>query len=194
MATVTKARKRLKVTQDGTTKTYAALSHIAWHLLETAKNNEEGSLLNLQAAAVFYAFTFEAYLNHVGAKEIPFWEEIERISYNKKLNVIKKHLGMKIDHGSPPFQSIRELFDLRNTLAHGRTLTINQSFETDEEPDQYFLWRIHDWEKLTAEKVSRYAADLKTAVGTINKARRQPDDEFELWNKGVRGGRIELIK
>ena len=84
---------RYETTYEVESKTYAAIFHTAWHLLDMAENHETGRLLNLQAATVFFAFTFEAYLNHVGAEELGFWDEIERISYQKKLNVLSKHLG-----------------------------------------------------------------------------------------------------
>jgi len=55
-------------------------------------------MLYLQAAAVFYAFAFEAYLNHVGSEVIEIWEEIERIPHGKKLRIIAKHLKLQLDH------------------------------------------------------------------------------------------------
>ena len=175
------------VSHDGRTKTYVAIRHTANYLLSLAKASREGSLLNLQAASVFYAFAFEAYLNHVGAEELPFWAEIDRISYFKKLNVISKHLGLEADQGKPPFQIIRELFELRNMLAHGRTLDIDVTYETDCEPDDMDSWLIHDWEKLTAEKVDLFATDVTAAIEIINNARHTPDKGFELWNEWGRG-------
>ena len=100
----------------GISKTYVDLGNVAQYLFSVAKNERNGSLLNLQAAAVFYAFTFEAYLNHVGCEEILFWSEIERISYKNKLTVIAKHLNIELDPSRRPFQTIKALFDLRNDL------------------------------------------------------------------------------
>jgi hypothetical protein len=182
---------KYRVTHDGTTKTYATLFHTASFLLHRAKEEPEGSVLNLQGASVFYAFAFEAYLNHVGAEEITFWDEIDRMSYAKKLRIIEKHLNLTVDHGAHPFQVIQELFDLRNTLAHARTIAIDDSYETDTPPDHVSTWRIHDWEKLTPVKVSLYSTCVDAAIKTINQARPRPDDEFELWNQGIRGLTVE---
>ena len=91
--------------------------HTAWHLLDVAKKHKEGSLLNLQAASVFYAFAFEAYLNHVGAEEIPFWEEIDRIPYFRKLRVIEKQLKLTLDKDNPPFR-VRKHFKLLAHIGH----------------------------------------------------------------------------
>jgi hypothetical protein len=185
---------KYKVTHNGITKTYATLLHTAWHLLETARTVREGSLLKLQAAAVFYAFSFEAYLNHVGSKEITFWEDIDRVSYSRKLRIIAKQLNLMIDHGKPPFQIIRELFDLRNVLAHGRTIPIDNSYETDTPPDQASSWNLHDWEKLNLDKVDTYAESVKKAVEVINGARSRPDHEYDLWNQGIRGRLVQTVK
>ena len=181
---------KYEVTFDGVTKTYVALRHTAWHLLDVAKKHKEGSLLNFRAAAVFYAFAFEAYLNHVGAEEIPFWDDIDRISYLKKLIVIEKHLKLTPDHGTPPFQVIQELFKLRNALAHGRTRNIDLSYETDIPPEQDSSWRIHEWEILTAKKVDLYASSVTNAVEIINMSRSKPDKH--VWNEGIRGRRVKI--
>lgn len=182
---------RYKVTHDGITKTYAMLRHTAWHLLDSAKTRQEGSMLNLRAAAVFFAFAFEAYLNHVGAEEIEIWEEIERIPHSKKLRIIAKHLKMPLDACQPPFKAIGELFRLRDMLAHGRTRAIDVEYETDQEPPHYSSWRIHEWEKLTPEQVEEYANSVREAAEIINRSRTSPDED--LWNQGIRGRKVELM-
>lgn len=151
-------------------KTYAAMFHTAWHLLDSAENREKGRLLDLQAAAVFFAFAFEAYLNHVGAEEIKFWDEIDRISYNDKLTVLSKQLGFTVDRSKPPFQTVKSLFDLRNALAHRRTQRIKQRVVTKTKPADGDTWRLLPWEKLTIPGIRRFHDDIKTAVETIDKA------------------------
>jgi len=191
---VRRGNMRYKVTHDGTTKTYAALLHTAWHLLDLAKNSEEGALLNLQASAVFHAFSFEAYLNHVGANEIAFWEQIDRLSYKRKLRIIETQLGLSVDHGKPPFQIVIELFSLRNALAHGRTMEIDVSYEIDTEPARRSAWRIHEWERLSVDTVDRYRTNVRAAVETINQARSRPDDDHELWSQGIRGRTVQAVE
>jgi hypothetical protein len=160
--------------------------------LDHAKAYEEGSLLQLQASAVFCAFTFEAYLNHVGYEEVQYWDEIEKISYRSKLKVISAHLGVKIDESRRPFQTIIELFRLRDKLAHGRTLLFNEVDETSTLPSHDSSWRIMSWEKLETEDLERYLADLDAAVETINSARKSPDQL--LWNQGERSRRVRAVK
>ena len=184
---------KYKVTYDGITKTYVPLYHTAWYLFHSVNEQRHaGARLNLQAAAVFYAFAFEAYLNHVGAEEIEIWEEIERISHTKKLRIIAKHLKLSLDQSRPPFQTLAELFGLRDILAHGRTRIIDVEYETNDEPPRLSSWRIHEWEKLTAEKVDGYADSVHKAIEIINKARVCPDKD--LWGQGMRGRRVETIE
>jgi hypothetical protein len=87
------------------------LGHTTRHLLEVAKTRQTGFLLQLQASAVFHAFTFEAYLNHVGSQEIECWAEIDRSSHSNKLSVLAKHLKFTCDQGRRPFQTIEALFN-----------------------------------------------------------------------------------
>ena len=118
------------------------LWQVARHLLETAKTLKTGSLLQLQASAVFHAFTFEAYLNHVGSQEIKSWEENERIQYREKLSDLSRHLNFKFDPGRRPFQTIWVLFELRNNLAHGKTIEIKHEFSTSQEIPDDSAWLI----------------------------------------------------
>jgi len=181
---------KYKLKFDGVTKTYAVLHHTASHLLKTAQTVEEGSLLTLQGAAVFYAFTFEAYLNHVGYEEIEIWDEIDRISHSKKLRIIAKHLELKIDHSQAPFQAISELFALRNILAHGRTTAIDFECVRAEEPKLLSSdWNIHEWELLTTATVEKYSEAVRKAIEVINASRKRPDEM--LWNQGVKGCVVE---
>jgi len=113
--------EKFETIYDVESKTYVAIFHTGWHLLDMAEHHETGRLLNLQAATVFFAFAFEAYLNHVGPEELSYWDEIDRISYKKKLTVLSKHLGFIKDLSKPPLQTILQLFELRNALAHGRS-------------------------------------------------------------------------
>jgi len=181
-----------RVEHGGESRTYAMLWHVASQLLELAKTLETGSLLQLQASAVFHAFTFEAYLNHVGSQEIEFWEEIDRIPYRKKLWALSKHLKFTFDPSRRPFQTIWVLFDLRDSLAHGKTIEIKHEFETSQDPPDDSAWCVLLWEKLTVSDLERYSKDLKAAIETLNQARKTPDPF--LRNEGMRSTHISVIR
>lgn len=74
----------------------------------------------LLPVVVFMAFTVEAYLNSIGARHIEFWDQIERIPWRKKVEVVHLHAGQTADWGNRPLQYAAELFWLRDHLAHGR--------------------------------------------------------------------------
>lgn len=177
-----------QTTYDVESKTYAAIFHTAWHLLDMAERHETGRLLNLQAATVFFAFAFEAYLNHVGAEELPFWDEIDRISHWKKLAVLSKHLGFTKDTSKRPLQTILQLFELRNALAHGRTQNLKPTRTSKARPPRDATWRLLPWEQLTPKAVRRYHDDVRAAIELVNSARRKPDKR--LWSEGARGYKV----
>jgi hypothetical protein len=181
---------KLRVEHSGLCKTYTVLCHTAQHLLDHAKHYESGSLLQIKASVVFSAFTFEAYLNHVGSEEIPFWNEIERIPYKKKLRVIAAQLGLTLDTSRPLLHTVFELFRLRDILAHGRTTEFSEPYETDAEPAFDSAWNILPWEKLTMEDGECYLAAVTQAIELINKS-RSVHDEF-LWNQGTRSKSVSI--
>jgi len=170
-------------------KPYAELGHTSWHLLDHAKKYEEGSLLQLKACSVFMAFTFEAYLNHVGSEEVKFWEEIERTPFKKKLNIIQSVLPkLNVDKSQNPFQDVLSLFKLRDELAHGKTKTFTSPLDTISPSDAngyIFLnasQSLLPWGELTIKSVESKYKHLKEAIELINSARSHPDDS--LWDPG----------
>ncbi len=183
---------RYETTFEVESKTYAAIFHTAWHLLDMAMKHETGRLLNLQAATVFFAFTFEAYLNHVGSEEIEFWDEIERISYQKKLSVLSKQLGFAKDLSKPPLKTILELFKLRDALAHGRTENTKSKVKRSALPPHDAVCYLLPAEKLTTEVVRCYHDGVQAAIELINSARTKPD-KF-LWNQGSRSAVTSTVQ
>lgn len=169
---------------DVHSKTYTALFNTGLHLLDMAERYELGSTLNLQSAIVFIAFTFEAYLNHVGEEEIKFWDEIDRISHAKKLTVLEKHLGF--DKSKSSFNTVKELFEMRNNFAHGRTVR-ETIVKVSKAPFPAFdAWTLLPREQLTKETVRHYFDDVKASIELINASRKEPDEL--LWDEGSRGG------
>ena len=149
-------------------KTYAALFQTGHHLLDLAERCHEGKLQNLRAATVFFAFTFEAYLNHVGSEELIFWDDIERISSDGKLRVLSTHLGFSLK--AQPFRTMKELSQLRNALAHGRTKKIK-----DSQSDKPLTFDAVPWERLNVKTVHKYQDDTRKALEVISAVRPQPD-------------------
>lgn len=76
--------------------------------------------LPLAPVVVFLAFSIESYLNSLGARSIPFWDEIERLPWKAKVNVLHSSAGREPDWGAEPLQFAIEVFRLRDKLAHGK--------------------------------------------------------------------------
>lgn len=69
---------------------------------------------------VFMAFSIESYLNSIGSRRVPFWDEIERLPWRAKVNIIHKSAGDKADWGAKHLQFASTIFKLRDNLAHGK--------------------------------------------------------------------------
>ncbi len=81
----------------------------------------DGSTYQIMSSLVFSAFTLEAYMNHLGAQKIEFWDEIEQIGPMPKLKVICSVLSLEFDPSSRPIQTAKQLFKFRNFMAHAKT-------------------------------------------------------------------------
>ena len=113
-------RIQATVTRSRNMNMFAELSHGNWVLLENASKERDGYLYELMSCLVFAAFKHEAFLNHIGSLIIPFWDELERLPHRKKLDVIAAQVGLTIDFGCRPFQTLSELFSARDEFAHGK--------------------------------------------------------------------------
>ena len=179
---------------DGHCRTYVVVLHTAHHLLEMAEKTEFGRLLNLRASMVFMAFTFEAYLNHVGSEEIPLWDEIEMISWKDKLKEIGKHLKHSFDMSRRPMQGVTDLFLFRDYLAHGRTEKLDgHRKRSNGMPPYDHAWKVLDHETLEVGRSKRLFKDLESAIEQINAARPKPDCETWLWNQGMRSASTKPV-
>lgn len=106
-----------------TVRGYRQVEHLAAHALEHAKTIQLGAGLECVTTALFSAFMFEGYLNHVGPLKIRHWEHLERLSWRIKAEILLGDLGLPFDWGQGELQVIAALFKLRDGLAHSRTET-----------------------------------------------------------------------
>jgi hypothetical protein len=97
---------------------------------------------------VFLAFAIESYLNSIGARQLKFWDELERLPWKKKVKILHKIAGRSIDWGKDPMQFATEVFGLRDKLAHGKPERVvgrvfnnqndaNQTLTQELQPDWY---------------------------------------------------------
>jgi hypothetical protein len=115
-------KHKVRLKWESVVNTFAHLNHANAILINIIKSNPPGWLNITIMSTVFSAFTFEAYLNHIGGKLVPFWSDIEKsIKMKEKLSVISKQSGFAVDFGTEPWQTIKQLFQFRNEIAHGKT-------------------------------------------------------------------------
>lgn len=71
-------------------------------------------------AILMSALSVEALCNAIGYRLIEGWEDYEQSKPWMKLRVLCKELKIPFDKGSEPWQSLKDLLDFRNKVAHGK--------------------------------------------------------------------------
>ena len=114
-----------------------------------AKKQEEGQFFSIKSSLIFSAFTHEAFLNTVGPKIIPFWDALEYLGPQKKLQCILKSLKHKPNFGARPYQTLSGLFKFRNQIVHGREhkITGDKVVVPEKEKGDYLDALQVEWEK-----------------------------------------------
>lgn len=75
---------------------------------------------NLIPIVVFMAFSIESYLNSIGSRVLDIWDELERLPWRKKVEILHKMANRTAKWGNEPLQFANEVFKLRDKLAHGK--------------------------------------------------------------------------
>lgn len=131
MPTKIKKQPEKKVQMSGAyKKTYVYLFNAAHLSMKnaTTEENEELVFLYCMSSIVFLAFCIEAYLNHIGEEEIQHWEDdFERLRPIAKLRLIM-HKHDELDFSRQPFRSFLDIFNVRNQLAHGKTVFVVEEY------------------------------------------------------------------
>jgi hypothetical protein len=145
------SKRSVKASRERTIHTHAELWHASNVVLKSGEQIAKGSVWQFLASAIFTAFAFEAYLNHVGPQVYERWEDVDRLSPVAKLDLICTLL--KVKKGSE-VSTIKELFNFRNKIAHGRTRTVrDEKVIRPEDVDPHFSDIPRDgWEKLIRDK------------------------------------------
>ena len=161
-----------EVTGDRSVKTFAHLSHGSKMISERASKKEPGYYWDSMASLMLTAFGFEAYLNHLGSRLLPYWEQLDRLSWQKKLQIILTHLKHAPDLGKAPYQTLYGLFLFRNAVAHGRDTKESFGPEIRLIDDETF--RAHElitteWEKVcTPEWAQKALVDIKEIIKQLH--------------------------
>ncbi len=145
--------------------------------LNQAKEIEKGRFYNCMSVIIYSAFCIEGYLNHVGAKIIESWDILERkLSPEEKLQIIYSKLHIFPDKGKRPYQTIKDIFQIRNLFAHPRTEYISETKDIIgdliDPPDTPLL----EWEKnISIEFAEKCHKDTKKVIEEINRLAKLPE-------------------
>lgn len=191
MAPMKKPSKAV-VQKKRTIHMYAELWHASHCVLEAGFREPRGSSWQFLSSLVLTAFSFEAYLNHVGPRIIENWDGIERQPPLEKFNSLCKALDVDFSMGwaARPLQTIQELIEFRNTLAHGRTTEI-ESLPTlrdinDKIDTELGIRQNQDWERRikTGAFAKRARDDVEYVLRRVQDARPTPKEALFTFGIG----------
>jgi hypothetical protein len=187
---------KIKIDKSRIVHTYAELWHASECVLNTGIQNSilelKGSNWQFLSSILLTAFAFEAYLNHIGPHAFTCWCEYERYAPLQKLDLLCIKLEVSCLKCERPIQTIKKLFDFRNTMAHGQSETLkpNPIMKTKEEyeesPESFDETLFSKWEDLIQnEKFACFVReDVKIVLERLHEARID-DNKEPLFTFGM---------
>jgi hypothetical protein len=148
------------------------------HFSDRQSTPVTGSAFPNMAALLTLYFALEGFLNYLGARVCPeAWQDERRFFSGGdypgtlgKLDYLANELGVQLDRGSRPYQSLRELDKRRDALVHPRVENISRTVQL---PDPNYMPPIEPsvfaiaedgWLKLAGEDVESIADLLHHAA------------------------------
>lgn len=136
--------------------------------MERAKSSEEGGFYYCLYSIVMSAFSFEAFLNHLGSDHVEKWDKYMPVL--DKLKFLANQKGIVVDYAKSPFQSIKESNQVRNDLAHGVTEKLNKCYSINNSRKTRIGLQT-TWEmKCTLSRASRILADTELVMKEMFRA------------------------
>jgi len=151
-------------------RTFADLAHGADVLIIKTEQEQKGSYYTIMSSLLLTAFTFEAYLNHLGDKTVKFWDEIESIKVMGKYSVLCKDLNVLPDFSRRPYQTLKTLFKFRNSIAHGKSKILKEVKPVSSQDDPYSHSPKAEWEEYCELKNAKRAKqDISEIIKELHK-------------------------
>ena len=152
-------------------RTFVDLAHGADVLITKTEQEPKGSYYTTMSALLLTAFTFEAYLNHLGEKTIKFWGEIEPVTVMDKYSVLCKNLGLTPDFSKRPYQTLKALFTFRNAIAHGKSQILQETKEVSSRDDPHDHTPKAHWEEYSIlENAKKAKDDVSQIITELHKS------------------------
>ncbi|MDX2264918.1 MAG: hypothetical protein NW215_08095 [Hyphomicrobiales bacterium] len=151
-----------------------AIPHIyfwnaANHLFEAGQKRAPGFGYLYLAGIVFYAFSLESFLNHIGNHFGETWfDKKDRTPIRKKLEKVQTHL--KLTNASP-WTVVEELIAFRDLAAHGKDTPLHDQKQIEGsvpylDPVSEFLRA--PWEVRDIDNAIRIKSEIETVLNTLN--------------------------
>ena len=181
-------KKNIKIRAERTIHVYADLWHASRCVLEKGIEDKTGSFWQFLSSITLSAFAFEAFLNYAGSHSFVCWNELERkLSVDAKLALLCEEFDLVFCKSKRPMQTCIELFIFRNTIAHGKSEYLEDTFDVNPSHIKKYAqdYLSLDWEnKVKDEKFAkRVREDLKAIMQTIYEKLPQPKDS--LFSHGL---------
>lgn len=150
-----------KVSRSRDVNMFGELSHANYVLLDNAKRKHDGYFYEIVSCLIVAAFKHEAFINHLGYALLQNWNVFEHKSNSCKQNEILKEIGLSIDKNQRPFQTLHDLFNARNELAHGKPqlLTHDSVVESGAREEMRRRKPLTKWESLCTLEFAQLAYD-----------------------------------
>lgn len=131
------------------------------------------------------AFFVEAYLNHVGAVKVRSWNILEKkLSPKEKLEIISREIELKTDFSREPFQTFKQVFEIRNLLAHGKTENLQKTSESSVSIDDWGSLQSNWNKKCTPGNSQNWLQHMESLAKTIHGAANLDVNDFYTFSVG----------
>ena len=173
-------------------RTFADLAHGADVLIKKTEQDPQGSYYTAMGSLLLTAFTFEAYLNHLGDKRFEDWGKMESMKVMDKYSALCKDLGISPDFSKRPYQTLRTLFKFRNSIAHGKSQILQEKKNVSSKDDPHKHGPKTDREEYCELKNAKRAKeDISEIIKDLHREAVLGDYPFIL---GATVGSISLKK
>ena len=161
-------------------KTYVELMSGAESMLRKAESGIEGGYYCIMSALTLCAFSFEAYMNHIGIKYYSLWTKEERIPILDKYAKICEKLSIgDPDYSEGDSQRLKLLIKYRDTMAHGVTHDLELKKQTKKSENDLSFVQSADWESFTIiENAQKSIESVQRIINQINESADLGDYAF----------------
>ena len=165
-----KKKATVRVTREGRYYPHVEFLHGAGVHLSHVEAKHDGFFYSLLSSFLLSAFSLEAFLNYAGPIVEKVWSEFDRAPTLAKLVHVCTVVGVSVDFSRRPFQTINELFQFRNRLAHPRDEKLKVQSDEDIESYQTVLYSqpLPKWmEYATVARARTCSEDIQAVFDLI---------------------------